>query len=256
MGMRGVIVMRKRLKRFLGLMQRGLIQVMNVFASRHVAVLGDSHALIFGHAALRMRFPLTAFNVCSVQGATASGLDNPRSRTQAAQSFKAFLDGLDGPAAVVLQLGEVDTGFVIWWRAQKYGSSVDAMLAEALERYRSLISEVARRFPAIVVSVPLPTIQDGPGQGEVANLRSEVRVSQRERTELTLRFNAAIESACRELGVGYVNLDRLSLGGDGLVDKSLHHRNPGNHHYDNWAYARLLALPLRRALAGAHKSVD
>jgi len=69
---------------------------------------------------------------------------------------------------VVVMLGEVDTGFVIWYRAARSGASVDDMLARALANYERFLTEIAARFNVICISTPLPTIQDGAVGGEVA----------------------------------------------------------------------------------------
>ena len=212
---------------------------------RRVLVLGDSHARVFGHPMFAWQFPLTSFEIICVAGATASGLDNPNSKTQSHAAFSEALERIRRRTTIILMLGEVDTGFVIWYRAKKYDCGVEEMLARAVRTYTRFIEQARAHGETIVISAPLPTIQDGSAWGEVANLRKEVTATQRDRTALTIRFNAEVESRCRDLGIGYLNLDTLCLGADGLVNRHLLNKDSRNHHYDRRAYARLISAQLK-----------
>jgi len=64
------------------------IDFLDFFAKKSIMVLGDSHAQIFMFPLFKIFFPLIKFDVCSVGGATASGLENPNSKTQAYKNFK------------------------------------------------------------------------------------------------------------------------------------------------------------------------
>jgi hypothetical protein len=214
------------------------------FVRDHVFVLGDSHAAVFYDWQFDLRFPNLVFFVTSVNGATASGLENPNSATQAYKVFENVLARRHPAKRYVLLLGEVDTGFVIWHRAQKNGAPVDEMLTQALDRYSRFIMKVKVLGDVTVVSAPLPTIPDKSSCGEIANLRKEVKASQYERTHLTLTFNQRVRNFCDANGVHFLNLDCDSLGSDGLVKKELLHSNPCNHHYDVERYAQLLTQRL------------
>ena len=217
-------------------------------AQRTIFALGDSHALVFNHDLFRLAFPFSRFEVCSVGGATASGLENPNSKTQAQETFSRALQAAPKNSTVLLLLGEVDTGFVIWYRAKKYALSVDEMMRQAVENYIRLIETVKERHCPVVISTPLSTIKEGSAFGDVANKRKEISATQHERTELTIRFNAAIESQCKARGVTYLNFDEESIGPDGLVRYDLLHTDMSNHHYKPLAHARLLLPKLRKVL--------
>ena len=77
---------------------------------QEILVLGDSHSPIFNHPLFKEKFPNLFFNVLTVIGATASGLENPNSTTQA---YPVFREAVRQTAAkqVIVMLGEVDTGF-------------------------------------------------------------------------------------------------------------------------------------------------
>lgn len=213
------------------------------FARERVLVLGDSHANVFGHWRFRLQLPGVKFKRCVVGGATASGLDNPNSKTQAMVKFAGALES-ESPSLIITQLGEVDTGFVIWYRAAKYQQPVESMLETAVENYSKLIEAARARAKVLVISAPLPTIRDGEVWGEVANLRREVRVLQADRTALTLEFNRRVQSVVSQLGCEYLSIDSKCMGEDGLVADFLRHHDKLNHHYRPSAYAKLLAQSL------------
>lgn len=207
-------------------------------------VLGDSHGEVFRQPLFAARFPDHAWECVIVPGATASGLENPNSsKTQAYPTFKQALRH-SSARRVIVTLGEVDTGFVIWYRARKYKEPVFAMLDRAVEAYARFLGEFAADHDLLCISTPLPTIRDGTAWGEVANMRKEVDASQRARTALTLEFNRRMCQRALALGVSYLSLDADSLGPDGLVRPDLLHANPSDHHYAPDRYAELIAAEL------------
>jgi len=218
---------------------------MRRWGREEILVVGDSHAEVFEDPMFRQAFPQYYFHCVVVPGATISGLTNPKSKTQAMPIFRKEMERSSARKSIVL-LGEVDTGFVIWYRAEKYRLSVDEMFERALENYRNFLGELSERFETVCVSTPLPTIVDDQDWGEVANLRKEIRATQRERTDLTLEFNRRMEEYCRERSIAYLSLDEESLGADGVVKRELLNRNPTNHHYDRERYASMLIRGLRQ----------
>ena len=217
------------------------------FGKERILVLGDSHSVVFRNWWFRLHMPRTKFELQIVGGATLSGLDNPNSKTQARVKFDTALQTTDATKIVTL-LGEVDTGFVIWYRAKSHGQSVDHMLRMALDNYEELLSVALQKAPVILISCPLPTIPDGQTWGEVANLRKDVDATQKMRTELTLHFNNSIAAIARKLGCFAITLDRECLGENGLVASRLLNGNPLDHHYSTSAYAKLLAPKLAGTL--------
>lgn len=234
----------KRLKRAARILYNKSITAIDRLGKKPILAIGDSHAAVFNHP--RARLPKHYFNTCSVVGATISGLENPNSQTQALPVFQKSLSGFSGQFCVV-QLGEVDTGFVIWYRAKKHNLRVDEILEQTVTNYLKFINSIPKSIHPIVISAPLPTIQDGQNWGEVANLRKEVDAPLSARTKLTFRLNQAIENESGRFS--YLNLDPLSTGEDGLVDKSLLSTDPNDHHYDQAAYLSLLLKPLESIIS-------
>ncbi len=214
---------------------------------RKILVLGDSHTPIFSHPSFTKFFPEFCFNVVAVIGATASGLENPNTKTQAYPIFKEALERTTAEKVIVM-LGEVDTGFVIWYRSQKYQESVTAMTDRAINSYSKFLLEVAARFNLVCISTPLPTIQNGNDWGDVANARREVTATQLDRTTLTLEFNQKMQAFCKQHNISYIMLDDVCVGEDGVIKKELLNSNPNDHHYDPDAYSALLIERLTSAL--------
>ena len=211
---------------------------------KEILVIGDSHTPIFNHPFFEKSFPEYHFNVVSVIGATASGLENPNTKTQA---YPIFKDALKHSLAekIIVMLGEVDTGFVIWYRAKKYQESVSAMMNKAIASYSKFLLEVSEHSDLICISTPLPTIQDDNDWGEVANLRSEITATQIERTHLTLAFNQQIKLFCKKQGITYIMLDYESMGDGKIVRNDLLNADLKDHHYDPNTYSELLVSHLR-----------
>lgn len=224
------------------------VDTVNGDRQNEILVLGDSHADVFAHESMAGEFADCAFNVVSVGGATISGLENPNSKTQAMPIFKSALDASKAGIVITL-LGEVDTGFVIWYRAEKHNVPVHSMRDVALRNYERFLLELRKERAVICVSSPLPTIKDDNDWGEVANARREVKANQLQRTELTMTFNRSVQRFCQENGLDFLMLDQDSIGADGLVRADLRNHDPRDHHYDQSAYARLIAGALRPVLA-------
>ncbi len=221
---------------------------------QEILVLGDSHSPVFNHPLFKEKFPHLFFNVLTVIGATASGLENPNSTTQA---YPVFREAVRQTAAkkIIVMLGEVDTGFVIWYRAQKYQESVTAMMDKAIANYSRFLTELNLRFEVVCISAQLPTIQDGNDWGDIANARREVTASQVERTALTLEFNRVMQEFCMQNDIRYIMLDGVSLGDGGIVKAELINSNYNDHHYDQDQYARLLVDP-KNQLSKALQSIE
>jgi hypothetical protein len=215
------------------------------FKREHVLCIGDSHVGVMRH----VRVPGVWFLAKPLTGATASGILNPVSATQSLATFTAQLSRARRWQHVLLQLGEVDCGFVIWHRAERHGLSIDEQLTYTLDSYVEFIEKVAamgfRRV--IVLSAPLPTIKDYTSEwGEIANLRQEVTASQADRTNLTLRFNMGLQKRCEANGVEFVDVTSGHFDAStGLIDQRFVRKvNPDNHLADG-PYAQLISKELR-----------
>lgn len=195
-------------------------------------IFGDSHVAAFERAAELgwIRNP-SAF--LSVGGATAVGMRNPNSATNALQTFREALLPVRPGCIPVMHLGEVDCGFVIWYRALKYNESVEAQLAASLAAHIEFVDQLlAAGYPTVVLTgASMPTIGDGEVSGDVANKRSEISVTRRDRTQLTQTYNARLRELAAARGVPFIDIADMVIDPDtGEINPIFCHNDPGNHH--------------------------
>lgn len=212
--------------------------------ANHLVALGDSHL-----EALKFAASLNILNIGSahfsiVPGATVIGLRNPNSLTDAIGIFKSSLSTQPIDSHVLVHLGEVDCGFVIWWRAQKYGESVEKQFQDSIDAYRQFLVEILEMgFSRLCIAgASLPTISDDANMGEVANKRAEINIGIKQRTELTFRYNRALVELAKNFKINYFDIS------DVVIDRSSHlvhdfFRNPdlGDHHLDTQKVAGIWA---------------
>jgi hypothetical protein len=206
-------------------------------------IVGDSHISSFRAAHRRGLFDApTSFRM--VEGATAVGLRNPNSLTNALAIFERSLLPPKKNVTPVIQLGEVDCGFVIWWRAKKYSEPIDMQLEQSIAAYREFVDKLLRAgYSRIVITgATMPTIQDGQDWGEIANARREVTASLQERTDLTRRYNAALSKLAAERDLPFVDIGDLVLDpATGLIAEKFRHPNKADHHLNPELVAPLWA---------------
>jgi len=203
--------------------------------SRHLVALGDSHLEALELAANLNILDVGSSNFSIVPGATVVGLRNPNSLTDAIGTFRSSLKAQPQDSHVLIHLGEVDCGFVIWWRAQKYGESVERQLKESIDAYRQFLIEVMERgfVRLCIAGASLPTIRDEVNMSGVANKRAEISVSIRQRTDLTLRYNRLLHETAKNLGINYFDISDAVLDrSSNLVHDFFRHPNESDHHLD------------------------
>lgn len=222
-----------------------------LFARKRVLhCVGDSHVQYFEHLAKEYFFVNTRFRFCVVPGASNMGLANPHSKTQAFPIFRDYLNEIDDGEFLLLCLGEVDCGFVIWYRAEKHGSQVDEQFQRSLSNYFKLIElclEKVGRKRLMVLSVPLPMISDSRHAiGEVANQRLGIKATQKERTDLTRKYNRGLDRFCKSMGVEFLNMEPEMLDkSTGLIFPYFKNQDSSDHHCDQNAVAGLLIPKLK-----------
>jgi hypothetical protein len=217
---------------------------------RHrVLVLGDSHATIVARAVRRHCLAVWV-RQCIVPGATAQGLVNPNSKSDALRIFQRRIDAAPKGVSLVFELGEVDCGFVIWYRAEKYGLSIESQLQYSLNAYSGFLMRQAQAgFGVYVLSAPPPTIQDGQAWGEVANIRRQVTVSLVRRAELTATYNARLAEVCTASGIRFLDVTTETLDvQSGLVRPDMTSGDPLNHHLDPDRWGAIIGCALSAEL--------
>ncbi len=208
--------------------------------------LGDSHIRIFDHYLFKYKKIYTKY----VPGATALGVKNPRSKTGA---YKKFLTALNAYnyQQIIVSLGEVDTSYTIWRKAEKNNTITDVILEKSINKYKNFLSILISYGSVVVLSAPLPTLRDNQVcDDEITGIRATVDASQYERTQLTLRFNSEIKKFCQnQEDIQFIDLDTISINKQGVVIQWLrNHKNPCDHHYHRFMYALLLLWRLKNVI--------
>jgi len=223
----------------------------------HVLCFGDSHIRIFRYLHQNKSIKNAKFDVIDVPGATGLGMNNPNSKTDALRIFKNRLARARRFQTLIFLLGEVDTGFVIWYYSEKYNVSIAEQFERSVKNYLRFLSEILRQgFKNIIVlSTPLPTIKDGQDWGEIANFRREISTSQLERTRLTLDFNQRIKTFCQNNNISFLDLDKDLLDSEtGLVNEIFINKNIAEHHLENEEYAKIIVPLLKKSFYTLHKN--
>ena len=225
---------------------RGLRQ--HIVGATTLHCIGDSHLMYFERVARENLWLHTEFKFCVVQGATATGLANPHSQTDALAIFARYIDSQPVDNPLLFCLGEVDCGFVIWYRAAKYGIPISEQFQTSLKNYCAFIDGVYQKGHSniIISSVPFPTIIDGQDWGKIANLRREVRASLVERTQLTMQYNERLHLYCINRGFQYLDIsgETLDQESGGVKDK-FRNPDPFDHHLNPKSMSSIIAPKLR-----------
>lgn len=209
-------------------------------SKKTVLVVGDSHTKVFKHKKLKKITPNIDWELVSVEGATLTGLENPNSKTQAMPVFKWALKEKKTDA-ILFQLGEVDLGFVIWYKHQKNEIDIEEAFLKALSNYKELLIYAQNINPNIIVlSTCLPTIKDEDTIGVISNARREVVATQIERTDLSIKFNLLLEEWCLCNQIEYINLDNDILDDNGIVNDNYLNIDKTDHHYNVDAFINII----------------
>ena len=198
----------------------------------NILVCGDSHANVFRYSNIKQS--KYRFDVCEVGGATALGLVNPNSKTEALPIFSKKIQSTPS-SKLIIMLGEVDCGFVIWVRSKRYNISVDEQLQTSIHNLFQFIETKVKSYgyvsnDIIIAGVILPTIKDNTNKKYLNGARSEVDVDQYTRTQKTLEYNQMLKTRCNDYGYHYIDITDNIVGEDGLVQDQYLSENHTDHH--------------------------
>jgi hypothetical protein len=196
---------------------------------------GDSHTIVFDYCNSRQND--FVFDVCKVSGATAQGAVNPNSKTNALNIFEKKINSTRADK-ILIMLGEVDCGFVIWVRSKRYNISIDDQINISVNNLFTFVDNIIAtknytNKDIIICGSILPTIKDNTDKTFLSGARSEVDVSQLERTKKTTEYNNLLKINCHKYGYNYIEIVNDILGKDGIVRDEFLNSNSADHHLDN-----------------------
>lgn len=192
---------------------------------KNILVFGDSHTKVFNYC--NNRNNLFNFKVYEVPGATAQGMTNPNSKTDALNIFKDVLENenCDNYDYFMIMLGEVDCGFLHWIQEHKIERSIENLF----KFVKNEVSKYFRSDKIIIVGSILPTIKDG-CEGKFLNgARKDVKATREERTNLTLKYNSVLKNLSKLNNFKYYDITIYIFNN---IDKYLT-SNQYDHHLDD-----------------------
>ena len=202
---------------------------------KSILVLGDSHTRVFNHINKKRLIPDVEFTVVTVDGATAQGACNPNSKTNALAKFKEKLASEKKHDGVMVMLGEVDCGFVIWYRKEKYNSSIEEQLDNSVTKLFEFIdNKVRTKYDAeqiTVIGANLPTLFDHVIPNNKLRKEFNGLGTLKERTQLTLMYNDSLKNECIKRRYNYVDIVKETIDPTTkVVDKQYLRSNERDHH--------------------------
>lgn len=161
----------------------------------NILFFGDSHTKHYIKKGANKIQNEIKFDVCSVAGATAQGAVNPNSKTKALDTYRETLERKknNNYDYFGIMLGEVDCGFVMWYRAKKYNKTIQEQIMLAVNNLEEFLKkDVEKSFPKnkiVVVGATLPTIKDNTDKRFLNGARKDVDASLKERIDCTFEYN-------------------------------------------------------------------
>lgn len=217
------------------------------YSCKIIHCLGDSHTDYIKHVSHFRFWRATRFEFCMVSGATAMGILNPHSKTDAFNILSKYLENVKSTDFIFLSFGEIDCSFVIWYRATKYQISVTEQFNTSLNNYFEFVNQLLAKGKrnVIISSVPLPTIREGQDWKGIAHARREVKASLQERTELTIRYNEKLREFCRNNNLYFLDFEKEILDPQtGVVKKEFLTGDPFDNHLLSRRVSPILAKKL------------
>jgi len=211
-----------------------------------VLFFGDSHTRCYIKDGANKIQNDVKFDTCWAGGATAQGVVNPNSKTKALSIFRKNLriKKHNDYDYFAIMLGEVDCGFVIWYRAKKYNETIQDQIMLAVNNLAEFLkNDVEKVFPKdkiVVVGATLPTIKDNTDKRFLHGARSEVDASLRERIDCTFEYNKQLSIMAKNNNYLYFDISSETFDQENYcVSPQFLNNNPHDHHFDGYSVAPL-----------------
>lgn len=204
-------------------------------------VFGDSHTEVFSYINLTRKEEL--FKIVRVDGATALGMVHPKSKTNALELFMREINGLHKKSRLIFLLGEVDLGFLLWYRNIKLNLDVSHEMEISISNYITFLSKLKQRgFKNIYVMSPSPPcISDDFIETQMNLLRREIKINQVERVKLAKVYNETLKTKVLELRMGFIDLFPMLIDEQAHVVKKEYIKDDKNdHHLESSTYSQLV----------------
>lgn len=164
--------------------------------------VGDSHL---------DNFTFFCAATCRIPGATAYGLANPESETNARKAFINFIESF--PSYIpLLCVGEVDCNSLPWL-SNTY-KQPELSIMSSIQSLFQFTDEFNKKF--ILPSVILPPVESF----QELTIRKHVSANKIERTELVKFYNLLLKEGCDRYGHCYLDITTPTTNIDGFVNET------------------------------------
>lgn len=187
-------------------------------------VLGDSHTDVFKYC--NYINTLSKFDIVRMRGATAYGLKNPNSKTNAFNIYCHKLSETPKHKKIIIMLGEVDCGTLLWLRTKKYNISQEEQINISIDNLLNFIeNKIVNQYEyekkdIIVCGVTLPTVEKcNRKYYNINHLRRNIDISKEEHTKSVLIFNEKLKQKCKESNYNYIDITKHIIDKNGLIKK-------------------------------------
>ena len=214
-----------------------------------ILLLGDSHAeAISGYTG--EDFYVDRF---TCHGSTARACLRSDSKTKAFRIFKYGIENTNSDA-VVISLGEVDCGYVIWLKHQTSGIPINDLFNESISNFMDLIKlHIFQKFnpnKTFVMTIPPAFIVTNTDNRFLGGERSLVDPTLEERKSLIKKWNQRIVEESKKLKFNVLDInDKIINKSNGEIIAKYKTPNEFNHHLWPYTTAPLFIDEIRNKLA-------
>ena len=201
---------------------------------KSILVLGDSHTRVFKYINNKRLMSDVKFDILTINGVSSQGICNPNSKTNANTMFKKKLSEKKHDGVMVM-LGEVDCGFTMWYRKDKYNTPIKEQLNHAVSKLFEFIdNEIRTKYDAeqiTVIGANLPTLFDNviPMQKDRRDFKGHGTL--KERTKLTLMYNLSLKNESIKRRYKYMDIVNETMDPmTQVIDKQYLRQNERDHH--------------------------
>jgi hypothetical protein len=215
---------------------RGLFKIGKKFY-----VFGDSHTEVFTYINSIKKEEF--FKIVRVEGATALGMVNPNSKTNALEIFNLEIAKIPKRSRLIFLLGEVDVGFLLWYRSIKMNCDIRIEMEKSISNYIAFLLKLKLAgFRRVYVMSPSPPcILDDFIQIQNNKLRREIEISLVERIRLATDYNRTLKERVTALGFGFLDVLPSMIDDQTKEVKSEFLRlDKKDHHLESSTYAKLV----------------
>jgi len=215
---------------------------------KKILVFSDSHGGVFEYIHDNYLLEPHYINARVRGGTTAYGLYKKDSKAlvdyiKELEKFRKF-------DTIIIQLGEVDSGFIWWKKAEENGDLAQNYISISIQGYEKLIKILLEKGKRVIITgAILPTIKDNQKNSPEVALRDSVKNTQKERTELILLFNKELKKIAKKYNLDYIDITKETLNKKiGVLDDKYINHQRADHHQNFKTTAQFWVEKLKKVL--------